>query len=118
MIYKFADHLFLLRTYNESFSKKVKLTYQNKLALALQFLWDEKYHLVKSIKSFLKGDMSGADFCNLIFDLRNNIKQKIKKFELNMLSETITSFKIDENSFKFDGLLSALFLQCDVFMEE
>ena len=70
------------------------------------------------MKDFLDYKIDGKELCGRVFGLRRELRNKSKKFELELISGKIKNFQPDKNSKKMGGFSTSFFCECDYFMED
>ena len=70
------------------------------------------------MKDFLDFKIDGEELCGRVFGLGRALKNKFKKFQLELISGKVKNFQPDKNSEKMAGFLTGFFCECDYFMKD
>ena len=87
------------------------------IAVEEHIFWQERYNLALSIADFLNGKIDGEELCNIVYGLRNKLRKRVKKFQVDLISEKIKDFQPEEGSNELSGFLTGCFCCCEDFME-
>lgn len=92
---------------------------EHQIAVERHFVWQDRDQVALLMKNFLNKKIDAELFCDQVYGLRYKLINASKKFDLELISssEKIKDFQPDERSNKLSGFLTALYFECEYFVD-
>ena len=103
--------------YQESKDEYLELS-EYEVAIASYLYWNSRILFVLLMEKFVNKIISGEEFSNSFFGLRQRLIYEYDDFLEELGSEKLKDFQLDPRSYGFGSLISFLRAECDHFIED